>query len=173
MYVNEVLWFFMLYVIAAYIRLYPDCRLNHKRAGIILFAGCFVMMLLSTAAFDVLRNVWVFADYQTHFFAGKTSFAMGAAIGLLIIFLNVKPFYNKVINVVGGCTFGVYLIHDNNYVRPFLWNTVFRNTDFADSNILILHMVFAVVAVFVACTAMEWCRKKFVERIYANKISEI
>lgn len=173
MYVNEVLWFITLYIIAAYIRLYPDCKANNKFTGLILFAIAFSIMLMVTALFDMLKEVWCFADYQTYFFSGTTVFAMLAAIGLFVAFINMKPFYNKIINKVGICTFGVYLIHDNNYVRDFLWGSVFRNIPYGQTNKLVFHMLGSVIVVYIACTVIELIRLHFVEKSYLGVIAKI
>ena len=48
------------------------------------------------------------------------------AVELLNAFRKMKPFYNKWINVIASATFGVYLIHDNELVRPYIWNEIFQ-----------------------------------------------
>lgn len=173
MYVNEVLWFLTLYIIAAFFRLYPDCMFNNKKKGVIMFTISFLMMLVLTAVFDMLKDIWCFADYQTYFFSGKTVFAMLAAIGLFIAFINMKPFYNRVINSIGACTFGIYLIHDNSYVRGFLWNRLFNNVTYSQTNILFFHEIGVVVVVFVVCALIELLRSQFVEKIYMELIIRI
>lgn len=173
MYVNEVLWFLTLYIIAAYIRLYPDCKVNAKTRGGMMFGICFSIMLTMTALFDVLKDVWCFADYQTYFFSGKTSFAMLAAVGLFIVFSNMKPFYNRIINTVGACTFGVYLIHDNNYVRSFLWDNIFPNVPYAQTKMLVFHALGSMIVIFIACTLIEYLRIRFIEKRYLRVIAKL
>ncbi len=173
MYVNEVLWFLMLYVIAAYIRLYPDCKIHDKTRGGMMFGISFSIILLITALFDILKDVWCFADYQTYFFSGKTVFAMIAAIGLFILFLNMKPFYNGIINALGACTFGVYLIHDNNYVRSLLWDKIFSNIQYAETNNLVFHILGSVIVIYIVCTLIEYLRMSFIEKRYLKVIAKI
>lgn len=165
MFGSELIWFFMLYSIAAYLKLYPTNRINTTCVGGIIFGLCIIAIFLSTAVFDILRHVWCFADYQTHFLSGRTVFTMGASVGLFILFLNKKPFYNKYINYLASCTFGVYLIHENSYMRTLLWKKIFPYGAFVESNFLIVHIIFAVVVVFTVGTIIEIVQKNTIGRL--------
>lgn len=70
----------------------------------------------------------------------------------------------KFINSISKCTFGVYLIHDNNYVRKWLWNDVFPNGSYVNSYKLVLHLIVSVVIVYVVCTAIEYIRITLFEK---------
>lgn len=41
------------------------------------------------------------------------------AASLFHIFLTLPPFHSKAINKLAGAVLGIYLIHDNNLMRPF------------------------------------------------------
>lgn len=59
-----------------------------------------------------------------------------ATVTLLIIFMNMKPFYNGIINRLSATTLGIYLIHDNKDMRDFLWTKVFNIHEIAEKNIV-------------------------------------
>ena len=84
--------------------------------------------------------------------------------------MNIK--YNKVINRAASATFGVYLIHDCVLIRPILWNTIFRNSFFQDSIIIIPYSVLAVVIVYSICTGIDLCRQCTVERVVMKLAEE-
>lgn len=84
--------------------------------------------------------------------------------------INIKP--NRVINIISSATFGVYLIHDNGYVRPFIWKTVFKNAAYSESKYLIPYSIFVIAIVFVICTIIELLRIYIFEKKYL-KIIEI
>ena len=78
----------------------------------------------------------------------------------------MKMGYSKLINTLGGATFGVYLIHDNYFVRQFLWKELFCNNSFASSDNLIIYSIGTVCIVYIVCTAIELLRQYFIERYY-------
>ena len=79
--------------------------------------------------------------------------------------------YHKWINVIASATFGVYLIHDNNLVRPFLWKTVFHNAYFQDSILLIPYSIAVTAIVYILCTVLDLLRQRVIERPYMQLIN--
>lgn len=160
MYGNTVLQFLMLYMIGAYIRLYPDNLLSREKSiSRILVISCIILLLLSTLILDTILH-----KYSSYFYSRTSILIVGLAIGLLITFLKFNISCNKIINTIGGCTFGVYLIHDNNYVRSWIWVDTLKNYTYADSNFMIVHILLAVISVFIICTIIELLRKKLIEK---------
>ena len=111
---------------------------------------------------------------SAHFYQRNSIIVVILAITLLSVFSKIKPFSNKFVNVVSGCTFGVYLIHDNNYMREYLWGNIFDNSKYAESNYLIVHFILSVIIVYVACTVIEYIRKYVLEKyVFKNIINRI
>jgi surface polysaccharide O-acyltransferase-like enzyme len=86
------------------------------------------------------------------------------SLSLFLGFKNLNIGCNKVINTISASTFGVYLIHDNYFVGPFLWNTVFQNTLFLDSPFLLLHAIMTTIVIFLGCTIIDQIRLHLLER---------
>ena len=95
------------------------------------------------------------------------------ALFLFLGFKNLHLGQKKSINFVAAAMFGVYLIHDDNYVRPFLWNTLFHNSDRADSPYLILYAFAEIVLVFAACAVIELVRIWVLEKQYMRVVRPI
>ena len=132
------------------------------------------LMWLSTIVLNFLgTKVEFFAGRGTWFYARTSVLVITCAIGLLIWAINAKPWHSDFVNEIAGCTFGVYLIHENNYVRPWLWQTVFRNAEWAESVWLPAHMIVAVLITFVVCTAIEFVRRKTIERAYMPAVERL
>ena len=72
--------------------------------------------------------------------------------------------YSKVINIISSATFGVLLIHDNEYVREFLWIEVFKNASMIGSEYFIMYEIIVVLSVYIICTVIEIIRVKLIER---------
>lgn len=56
----------------------------------------------------------------------------GTAVAMFMAAVCHKPFISTRINKLAGSVLGVYLIHDNPLVRPFLWRELFPNVAFLD-----------------------------------------
>lgn len=67
--------------------------------------------------------------------------------------------------------FGVYLIHDNNLIRHFLWIDLFKNSTFYKSQYLIYHASSAVLLVFIVCIIIDQLRYIFIEKPFFNLIT--
>lgn len=79
--------------------------------------------------------------------------------------MKFKIKHHRWINIAASATFGVYLIHDNNYMRHFLWIDFFNNANYQDSLLLIPYSIIVVIMVYVSCTAIELLRQYTIEKI--------
>ena len=119
----------------------------------------------------------MFADrsnyyYGTYFCGQQKLPAFLASLFLFLGFKKMKIGYKKSINLISSATFGVYLIHDNNYMRRFLWYTLFHNASYTESPYLIPHSLCAILLVFVCCTLIELFRIYGPERSYTPLLSK-
>ena len=56
-------------------------------------------------------------------------------------FINLKTQYSKTINFFAKHTFGVFLIHDNNYIRDILWMKIFNNSSLYGLNLVLSYII--------------------------------
>lgn len=82
------------------------------------------------------------------------------------MFAKLPVASNKWVNVCASTTFGIYLIHDNLYVRNYLWTDWLRCAMFYLSNKLWLHGVICCVTFFLGCMLIEMARKYLLEIIH-------
>lgn len=61
--------------------------------------------------------------------------------------------------------FGVYLLNDNPYAREFLWQRIFRCSDFYGSNLMVIHLLLSCAGFMVCAMLIEWIRINVVRRI--------
>ena len=162
---NSLLWFIYLYAVIGYYRLHHR-NSAHKGSTCIALAAVIIAAVYATAiVLDIIGRNNRFVSDHSMFFYGYDSIPIVIASLLLVIgFSRIKLKYNKFINTISAATFGVYLIHDNPYIRPLLWEKLFKNASYADSNMLILYSAGAVLAVFAACTTVELIRIHAVEK---------
>ncbi len=165
---NTLGWFIMLYLIAGYIRLYGNSLHNSKKH--FLVAGMFTLLLMaSVLTFNILGNkfhIQAFLAYSTYFAHDYSFILLIIAIELFIGFLTTTPFTNSGINTLASATLGVYLIHANGYLSPFIWTSIFHFEKVFHSPFLFLYELGAASIVYIVCTAIDLCRQYTIEKIY-------
>lgn len=175
-YSNPLIWFIYLYALAGYIRLYG--LFDSLKAKTCTFLAIFTSLLTFSSAviFDILGlNITFFSEHSTYFFEMQKLPILVISVLLFLGFSRIDIGFNRVINIVASATFGVYLIHDNNYMRVFLWENLFKNASFAHSGYLIPYSILVIVLVYVVCTLIELMRIYLFEKCYIpllNRISE-
>ncbi len=162
---NSLLWFITVYAIAGYIRLYGlSSKFTPKHYcifGLIITA----LTYSSTIFYTLLTGRWEsFSSYITCLYGQEKIPVLLMAVCLFMIFATLKMKYHKWINVLACASFGVYLIHDNNFIRSFLWSTLFKNSQYQYSLILIPYSIVVCTAVYIACTLIELLRQQIVEK---------
>jgi len=178
MYGGNVLQLFIFYLIGAYLRMYEDNIFGNKKIRYAVAIGAFGLLLLSTVVLDFLgTKMAIFQNRGKIFYVRESLLVVACATGLVAIAVYAKPFYNKFINLIGGCTFGVYLIHDNNAVRRILWKEVICASNYQASANLVLVMCLSVIMVFFVCLIIEFLRQKTIakpfERCFDKLLSKI
>ena len=161
--------FCMLYLISGYIRLYA--KIPAGRAG--RFILCAMLLLSACALATAISGMYssVCARWIHHIMLAKAGLPLLlVALMLFYGFLGIRMRSLKWINVIASCTLGVYLIHDNPQVRPFIWENILHNRDMLGSNHLFLHCAISVLCVYAACTLVTYLWKLTVERAYISRV---
>lgn len=139
-------WFIALYITAAYVALYPKF-FEIKWIFILAFFVFYLLIVL----LRIFANVYLTdMDHPVCYLC---------SIALFVVFKNIKIKHSPVINVISSATLGVYLIHDNNYVRPFLWREVLKIGEVFKTNDFWWKAILFVLVVYITCTVIEWTRQ--------------
>lgn len=174
---NNLTWFIYLYTIAGYIRIYWSERKMSGKTFITVSLFLCIFTFLTAIFLDFLgTRKPFFNEHATYFYSNEKVSILFASIFMFIGFLNLNIKYSKLVNTLSSATFGVYLIHDHEFVRNFLWNVLFKQSTFSTSKYLIIYSIFAVISVYVVCTIIDLIRKHTVEKIFTpiiNKVSNI
>lgn len=162
---NSLCWFVTLYAIAGYARLYGFSQKFTTKVYFVLCGVFLVLTYFSSVVFTILGARWmVFSTHGTYFYGSQMLSVLLISITLFMAFATLKMDYHKWINILASATFGVFLIHDNNLVRPFLWVDVFQNAQYKNSLFLIPYSIIVVVLVYIVCSGIDLLRKKFLEK---------
>lgn len=144
-------WFITLYLIGAYIKLYPRPFFMRGKLNALLAVSLFVLIILSSVVIALLGTKWSVFSSHTDFFMGMNKLPMLlCSVFCFIAFLNLNIGSKKVINNVSKTAFGIYLLHEATLLRPVLWEKLFNNAAHASSPYLIFHAIIAVLSIFIA-----------------------
>lgn len=162
--------FIFLYSIAGYFRIWAK---DFGSRRFILYGIIFIALNYSTAIiFDIIGlKIKFFAVKAERFYFMMMPCTLCASLCLLLGFRSLNIPHSKLINTIASAAFGVYLIHDNNFVRPFLWREVFRNASFQDSPYLIPYSLAVILTVYISCTILELIRSKIFKTLSCGYLS--
>ena len=162
---SYVSWFITLYLIAAYVRLYPKRIFDNRKVwGIALFVSLLLSWCSVIAGIYVGR--WIGKDITYYFVADSNkALALVTSFCAFLFFKNLNMGYNRCINTIAASSFGVLLIHANSDImRTWLWQDVCQNTSFYGNKLLILHAVGTVLVIYIVCTCIDILRIKYLEK---------
>lgn len=156
---GNFVWFCTLYLIAGYIRIYPDKYSNS-------FKLCFI---ISTLAFLIILFRYTFANVSIWGLKNITCIIF--AIALFCVFKNINIKNIKAINLISSTSLGIYLIHDNPIIRPLLWNKWLNVNHYSQNKHFWIFAIGSVAIVFVICCVIELVRS-FVEKYVLKLINK-
>lgn len=171
---SDLLWFIYLYAFAGYLRLFGFSSKLTSFKSLLLATVITLVTFSSAVAFDILgTKIPAFSNHATFFYGMQKLPIFMISVLMFAGFLRSKIGYKKFVNTISAAMFGVYLIHDNWYVRQFLWKKVFHVSDYAESNLLIPYSLLVIAAVFIGCTIIELARIHLLEKAYAPLIDHV
>lgn len=171
---NNLLWFIYLYAIAGYIRLWHDTSKVPAFTYHVLTIGMVILTFLLIAVLDWLSlKSSFFVMYVTNLYEMQQFFILFISVCMFLGFKGLNIKYSKAINVVSTATFGIFLIHDNEYVRPFFWGELFNNATYSDTTFLIPYSIGVICLVFAVCACIELLRIHILEKYYMRLITKI
>ena len=176
---DNIINFVCLYSVAGYLRLYGG-NLSGKK---------YILYALAVIGINFLPRV-IFAVLSIIFSLNKGNligFILGRLTGLMssmmspttilatvciiVGFRSLNIPHSKFINTIASATFGVYLIHDNNFVRPFIWKQLFRVASYQDSPYFIPYITAVILTVFISCTVLDLIRSKIFRTLTRGYLS--
>lgn len=170
--VSDTAWMFLYeYLLVAYLRRYPDNRLTrllqNRAAALALGVG---LPLANTAVRAVLETRGL-TDGKAFQYISYYRTALGAlpnllaALALFYLFKSLDLGHRRWINALSGTTLGVYILHQVPVFRDFLWNGILQTQAHHGS---VGYTLFAILAVFLGCAAVDAARTAVVMRPLEN-----
>lgn len=144
-------YFWLLYLIAAYLRKYSGKYLNSIR-----FTGMgSLLSMLLLALFTLLIHSQQTSNGVLDFCDLNSPFVLLTSVLTFSFFKNLH-FHSPTINYLAGSMFGVYLIHEDSFIRPLIWRHLISSARVAHSAILYAGQALGFsLLVFVVCVLID------------------
>ena len=157
----SLIWFIVLYYTGGYIRRFVvyDKQMRIAWAYLLVTLFVFVSKVVLLRASVLLgfngKGAAAFYEYNspTIFFT---------SVALFLLFKNWQihsTMLIRLVNFFAPLTFGIYLLHDNVYIKPLLWKHWLDVEAAYHSAYFVGHFVGAILAVFVICALVEKVRQ--------------
>lgn len=170
---NSLLWFVFIYSLSGYIKLYgfnPKLKNYHYAATVLTVSA---LTYFSSVLISILGSKSDdFSLTSTYFYSTQSLPVLVISVCLFMTFATTNIKNSRLINTTASATFGVYLIHENHYLRNIFWQTIFKNSSYQNSIMIIPVSIVAVVSVYMICTVIELVRQLFIEKTF-TKITDI
>jgi len=161
----SIIWFVFLYCFAGYFKIYGIKSTFTKKKCLMAYLVSVVVMCMADVVILALSSKIALIDRYNlyyHFSRYCSVLVLIESISLFMLFQQVRlenKFVIKLISFFAPLTFGVYLIHDNENVRNYLYYSVLKlNT--VPTNVSALPIILGfVLLVFVVASLIEWLRQ--------------
>ena len=170
----EIVYFAFVYAIGVYIRLYFKDKINNeyhnKYRNICLLILLLTLISISTLEIiGIVTNKVVFIKQSQYF---VKLFSIPLAVAMFLSFATMKPFFNRYVNIVAGTVLGVYLIHENIFLRRIIWDYILPNVDYIMSNWYVLFYIVKIVSIFIVGSVIDLLRKRYIEPLMVSIIDK-
>lgn len=174
---TPLLRFITLYLIVGYTKIYgfnPKLKCKHYFILFLVFSALNYLLSVIYTLFGLKKEAYAYR--AINLYEPYNIFVMLIALTLFMTFATLKIRHRKWINVTASATFGVYLIHDSEFVRPFLWKELLKVNQYQDTIMLIPYSIAIVAIVYLVCTLIDLLRQRVFERPYimlVNRYTDI
>ena len=135
----------------------------------VLVLGAFFFLLCYVGYVDFIKQPGRFFSYSD---INKVP-TLALSSGLFLIFAKLPIPNNRWINRVAACTLGVYLIHDNVFVRPWLWHEAIHVAKHVQFSNFIPWSIAIILLVYIFCTLLEWGRQRVMAPLLRRILSPL
>ena len=171
---NEFIWLIVIYFIGAYIKKYNFNFLKSNKLRIILMMIIIFIMNVVMLALEMLSiKIPVLSKVVYYFNNTNSPFVLILTVLIFNIFKNLNIKSSNLINKVASTTFGIYLIHENVFLRDIIWKQLIQGSTYINSPMLILNATFGVISVFLCAMVIDLVIEKIIISNLIKIISKI
>lgn len=161
-------FFLLIYLIGGYLR-----KVKKKTTIIKELISLIFLILIAigyVTVFTSIKNLFYLTSIMAYLF---NPIALLLAINIFKCFSELK-FHSKIINYLSGSMFGVYLLHENSFIRPFIWQKLFKSSYLSIFPVkYLLHGIEVSLIIFVICIVIDILVRRLLFHKYINKLTDI
>ena len=167
-YGSTLFWFVYLFSWGAFLRDYLERKIFSQSLCLSVCGASWGIIAIIIALADWNNRVGTFIGYIDWFtFANLYSvFSLICALSLFVFFKQMQIGYKPWINKFAAAMFGVYLVHENPIVYPWLWSKVFHVPEYLGSSWFILYALAVITIVFFICAILDLIWEKVLQSGY-------
>lgn len=169
-------FFIVMYLIGAYIKIFEK-KFNNQSVKfyffVMIFSALFLIGSVVILCFlSKIFNIYFFLTNAKYFGRFNSIPAVIFAISSFLFFYNLK-FKCKIVNKFSTSVLGILLIHDNFLVRELIWQKIFPNVDYLNTNYLILHVIIKIILVFILSLFIDQIKIITIDKFFNILIKKI
>ena len=153
------------YTLGAYFRLNLKNDNNKKNYLIMACISYLIIILISI----VIKHLSITSDKMldyTYYFSKKESVLMFVcATSLFLFFKNINIKYNPLINKIANVSFGVYIFHENIFIKQILWKELFVINPNNNFILYFITCILSIIVIYIIGGIIELARQKLFEYI--------
>ena len=160
----DICWFACLYLIAAYIRKYPeDFKLQRWMYFLFFALSSLLVFVLGKGLLLADSFIGKLGGYAKNFYPYNSFFILFASVCLFIFVVKAGEktcpnWIAKTVLFAAQGTFGVYLLHEHSLLR-YLWPKWFKVEEISQTPLFILHLLGTILAVFAVGILVDFVRR--------------
>lgn len=169
-YCGKICLFMALYMVAAYLRLYPLLELTKRK---LVYVGAAVLLIIlaflgaANIAFEYFHSEYVSSILINSATSQESILMLLVAIPIFILFLIINVGSSRIVNFLASCTLGVYLFHEHPLMRDFIWQKVLHTAYAPYGEHPILHCIGAILGIYIVGTLVDIIWQQTIGRLYA------
>lgn len=172
--INNIGYLIYIYFLGGYLKLYG--KSNQKKFQYLITSLIFyIIPIILTIILELLAlKINFLSDKIYNYLSLNSIFLYISAISLFMFFKNIKinSKFNKVILFFSTTTFGVYLIHENHFIRDILWKNFFNLNNITNFSTLFCYSLLIIILVYVVCSIVDYLYQKIIAKKLENLLSK-
>lgn len=161
---NEFIWLVTIYFIGAYIKKYGINFIKKKQTNQVYIVGliCFLIIFMIITEIISLK-----IPLLKKFIRILNSIQSPIILTLTILIFNIFKdlrVESNIINTIAKSTLGIYLIHDNVFLRDIIWVKIVNGNKYVESPILIMNALIGIVECFIISSIIELFVNKIIQK---------
>ena len=166
---HELTWFVFIYSIGGYVRLHTDNK-PKRPAKYILYA-----VLFQTAVLFLCKGLAAigFKNPLDSLYALYSFSSLVSSLLIFRFFLGLDIKTSRIINALASAAFGVYLLHEDEFMRIIIWNVLVKPQQYIHDPLLPLHIIKTALLIYAIGGAIELIRKNLLEKHYMPPVYKL